>query len=58
MAHVYYRMLMYMEIELLLTVEIFDSDNNQFAKIMQESFSLVGCYLSCEYIFISSLKQI
>lgn len=42
MAHVYYRMLMYLEIELLLTIDIFGSDNVQFAKILQESLSLVN----------------
>ena len=41
MAHVYYHVLMYMEIEFLLTTELFGADNLQFAKIMAESLSLV-----------------
>lgn len=41
MAHVYYHVLMYMEIEFLLTIELFGAENLQFAKIMAESLSLV-----------------
>ncbi|KAK8794345.1 hypothetical protein WA171_003469 [Blastocystis sp. BT1] len=47
MAHVYYHVLMYMEIEFLLTIELFGAENLQFAKIMAESLSL----------FISQLKD-
>lgn len=41
MAHVYYHVLMYMEIEFLLTTELFGAENLQFSKIMSESLSLV-----------------
>ena len=41
MAHVYYHVLMYMEIEFLLTIELFGAENLQFAKIMAESLSLL-----------------
>lgn len=42
MANVYFAMIKYLEIELLLTNELFGNDNTQFSKIMCEALSGVG----------------
>ena len=39
MANVYFAMIKYLEIELLLTNELFGNDNTQFSKIMCEALS-------------------
>lgn len=46
MANVYYSMIKYLEIELILTNELFGSDNSQFSKIITDSLSLVILNLS------------
>ena len=57
MAHVYYHVLMYMEIEFLMTIELFGAENLQFAKIMAESLSLVILHSLIDIQFISQLKD-
>ena len=42
MANVYSVMIKYVEIELILTNELFGNDNTQFPKIIGEALSLVG----------------
>lgn len=41
MAHVYFTMIKYLEIELILTNELFGNDKSQFSKIITDSISLV-----------------
>ena len=57
MAKVYYSMIKYLEIELILTNELFGSDNSQFSKIITDSLSLVFLNLSSYNQFISQMKD-
>lgn len=49
MANVYFYMIKYLEIELILTNELFGNDNSQFAKIITDSLSLVILYFYSYY---------
>ncbi len=49
MANVYFSMIKYLEIELILTNELFGNDNSQFAKIITDSLSLVILYFYSYY---------
>ena len=49
MANVYFSMIKYLEIELILTNELFGNDNSQFAKIITDSLSLVILYFYSNY---------
>ena len=58
MAKVYSVMIKYIEIELILTNELFGNDNTQFPKIIGEALSLVGVSLFTHSLALSLINSL